>query len=346
MEERKEIVSRYVAKGLKTSIALLAAAIPRSTYYYHSKGTRRGKAPASFVFKKGQEVPVQLMIDELEAVLAEEFNDYGYHRATDYLRDQGYEVNPKRVYRIMNEKQWLLKAHKAKPKGKTYVKYTVPLPDSPLKIIESDFKYIYIHGLKRNAYFVSFIDTFTRVSLGWDLHLDMKKERAIHLLDQLVNRYEVPVELISKIAIRTDNGSQFIANEFREYLKELSIKHEFIQPGTPQQNAHIESFHSVLQEAVCKKYTFDNLNEARATISRFIEYYNNKRIITKLLKKPPMTFWELWKQGKIAIGTKNNKQIYFFKEEPSEPDGSPVEVFIGLQQNYLQNLKSKPIPII
>jgi putative transposase len=325
MEERKEIVNKYVARGLKTSVALSVAAIPRSTYYYQAKGGHQGKVPAAFVFKNGEAVPVQVMIDELEAALSEEFNDYGYHRATDHLRDLGYHVNPKRVYLIMKQKQWLLKAHKAKPKDKVYVKYTVPLPEEPLKIIESDFKYIYIHGLSRNAYFVSLMDTFTRVSLEWDLNLDMKKERAIGLLNQLVDRYKVSADLISKIVIRTDNGSQFIANAFREHLKESGIQHEFIQPATPQQNAHIESFHSVLEKTVCKKYTFNTLSEARAIIGRFIEYYNNKRIISKLLKKPPRTFWELWKQGKVVIETKNNKHKYFFKKEPIDPISPPLK---------------------
>src|SRR6185369_2811545 len=110
--------------------------------------------------------------------------------------------------------------------------------------IEADFKYIYIHGEKRNAYFVSLLDTFTRAELQWDCNYDMKEERVRNLICNLLNETFIQNQPIKfNIVLRTDNGSQFVAKTLRNLLHQNHIKHEFIRPATPQQNAHIESFH-------------------------------------------------------------------------------------------------------
>ena len=53
---------------------------------------------------------------------------------------------------------------------------------------------------------------------------------------------------------------------------------EFTKPATPQQDAHIEAYHSIMESAVCQRFEFANLNVAKATLERFREFYNFERI--------------------------------------------------------------------
>ena len=77
---------------------------------------------------------------------------------------------------------------------------------------------------------------------------------------------------------RQDNGSQFIAEKVQSYFKGRNVKQEFCKPATPEQNAHIESYHSILEKVICQRYEFENLLEAQNTFNRFVEFYNFERI--------------------------------------------------------------------
>src|SRR5690606_28350687 len=135
-----------------------------------------------------------------------------------------------------------------------FVDYTIPLPPRPLEVIELDIKYIYIHGLKRHAYLITMLDVFSRTALVWELNRTMKAKDAVRLVGKLINEWLFPMHLDPhklSVKIRTDNGSQFIAKTFKDSLQEARISNEYIRPATPQQNAHIESFHNTLSRLVC-----------------------------------------------------------------------------------------------
>lgn len=77
--------------------------------------------------------------------------------------------------------------------------------------------------------------------------------------------------------IRTDNGPQFMAVKFEETCQELKLVHERIPVKTPNMNAHIEAFHSILEEECYGLNEFLNFKEAYEIISQYIEYYNNRK---------------------------------------------------------------------
>ena len=53
---------------------------------------------------------------------------------------------------------------------------------------------------------------------------------------------------------------------------------EFTKPATPEQNAHVESYHSIIESVICQKYDFETLQEAQLIFNRWIKFYNFKRI--------------------------------------------------------------------
>ena len=96
----------------------------------------------------------------------------------------------------------------------------------------------------------------------------------IALFSQILRTYALP-ELVT---VRNDNGSQFAAKDTREFLKEMNIAQEFCRPATPEQNGHMESYHSIVERAICRRFTFATLEEAHTTLTRFDIFYCDERI--------------------------------------------------------------------
>jgi putative transposase len=234
----------------------------------------------------------------------------------------------------MKENNWLFPIKKKKSLDKAYVKYTSPLTDYPLQVIEIDIKYMYIHGAERNAYLITLLDTFYRGALAWVLEYNMKAQRAMELIEKFTLKENF--DNIPQITIRSDNGSQFIASAFRDLLKKHNINHEYIHPGTPEENGHIESFHNTVGNSVCKKFYLEDIYQAREILERFYDYYNNERIMKSILYQSPSGFLKLWNEGKVGIKRMDKKQIFFFREKPRIAGASLPEDFCILGQSEVK----------
>lgn len=338
MEERKEIVVKMVSKGMRTSKALAIADIPRSTFYYKSNGQKKGKRPSGWTLYLGKPVADQKVVEAIHAILGDDFIDYGYIRTAQALKERGYKINKKKVYRIMKENNLLYSKPKASTnQPKQYVAYTSPLCFRPFEVIEVDIKYIHLAGEKRNAYLITMLDVFTRMALTWTLNRDMKTHRVMELLNRLYAQWLIPYGADPRklqIKLRTDNGSQFIAKAFRDHLDQAGIKNEYIRPATPQQNGHIESFHKTVTELVCNRYVFDDFNHAHTTLERFYDAYNNRRIMKAVLYKTPADFFKLWQENRIETRVVNKKIKHFLREEMPENQAISSAERICVQNKY------------
>ena len=78
--------------------------------------------------------------------------------------------------------------------------------------------------------------------------------------------------------MRSGNATQFICNTVENFLSMMNIPHERIHPGTPKEDAHIESFNSILEREVIRKLEFESFEEAESTIRRYVDFYNNERL--------------------------------------------------------------------
>jgi putative transposase len=169
--------------------------------------------------------------------------------------------------------------------------------NAPNEIWEMDIKYIYIQGENRTTYFFAMIDCFTREVVGKYLGYhctsdDVKKAIDFAFLDPGIER-------ISHVRIRSDNGTQFVSRTVELFLSSSKIDHERIHPATPKEDAHIESFNSILEKEVIRRFEFSSLENAENTISRFIEFYNNERLHSAIDYKAPREVYEEWKESII-----------------------------------------------
>jgi len=93
--------------------------------------------------------------------------------------------------------------------------------------------------------------------------------------------------------LRTDNSFlKFIANLFAAACRKLGIVHERIPVKTPNLNAHIEAFHSILEDECYSRHQFASYAEAYEQIAWYMDYYNNRRRHGSLNNMAPKKYYQ------------------------------------------------------
>lgn len=273
------IATSFINQGYKVKTVLNTINISISSFYYKPKNGKKGLPKSTHTITSwGEYIANTIVVQQIQDLFSQEFVDYGYLKTTYFLRNKyQYIINAKKVYRLMTENQLLNKKVKVKTKSRNWVKELVPNPLNPFEYLEFDIKYIYIKGANkynRNALILSVIDVKSRWILGHVFDWKIKSDKVIKLFDIIFKYYDLPIHFF----VRNDNGSQFIAAEVQRYFQQKNIVQEFCKPATPQQNAHIESYFSIVEKTVCQKYEFDDLLDAQYTLNRFVQFYNFERI--------------------------------------------------------------------
>lgn len=274
------IAQAFIDSGHKICTVLKFLDLSRSTWYYESRqgNKKRGVCKSEKTLRiDGTWVMNEEVVEDIQEILGKEFVDYGYIKVLHWLKKKkGYLINKKKVYRLMKE-AGLLNRDKKRASAvskKEWVKELVPQPSKALEYWEMDIKYIHIQGQGRNAFLLSIVDVESRWMLGHKLSWTMKQEEVIDLINQVFENYSLP----ERIYIRNDNGTQFASEVVKQYLVQKGVHQEFTKPATPQQNAHIESYHSILERVICTQYEFEKIFEGRKTLDRFVQFYNMERI--------------------------------------------------------------------
>lgn len=87
-------------------------------------------------------------------------------------------------------------------------------------------------------------------------------------------------------------GLEFIARQFEEVCSTLGITHERIPVKTPNMVAHIEAFHSIVEDECYSRHEFGSFAEAYATVAEYMRYYNYRRRHGAIGFMPPEAFHE------------------------------------------------------
>jgi putative transposase len=133
------------------------------------------------------------------------------------------------------------------------------------------------------------------------------------------------------VRIRTDNGGQFVAEDLARSLQAIGVEHEFIRPATPQQNAHVESFHAVLASALLNRFEFRDEDDAREHLVAFRAFYNHERVHSATCYYPPLTFLGKWRQGLVAERTDSRNRRVFLRAKGTEAPRAS-EAVVGVTQ--------------
>lgn len=125
------------------------------------------------------------------------------------------------------------------------------------------------------------IDEYTRECLIAKVVRRLTHKDVLEVLLDLFLKRGVPVH------IRSDNGSEFIAQKVRKFLSRLDVKPLFIQPGSPWENGYIESFNGKMRDELLSTEIFYSLKEAQVLIEMWRKHYNTVRPHSSLGYRPP-----------------------------------------------------------
>ena len=308
------MVRTYSSQGLSVSKCLELVGLSANQYYHKKSGKRAGRRPSTtttHISPYNGELTQVSNLDVLSRIVEIKLDpDHAnyYRLITVTLCLQGYFINHKKVYRLMREH--LLLEDRKTIKGKRYVKYRRVAPHGALQILEMDIKYVFIHEKRRYAFVLTVIDTYTRYVLHWTVGYSMRTQQVKQVWEYIIANYIQPFRGKSaevEIEVRSDNGKQFSSKDIMAFFEENDLTKVFTHPYTPEENGHIESFHSKLGKAL-KNDRFTNLRDLEKRLTQFYTVYNNKRSHGSLKGLPPAIFWALDDLGYVEVITDHKKR--------------------------------------
>jgi transposase InsO family protein len=208
---------------------------------------------------------------------------YGYRRVTAVLRRQGQEVNAKRVQRVRRQEglQVCRRQHKLRRLGVSTAQR------QRAERVNEVWSWDFVEDQTGNGTrfrVLTLIDEYTRRSLAAHVDWSIRATDVITVVEAAMARYGRPRHL------RSDNGPEFIAYAIQDWLREKNVKTIYITPGSPWENAYIESFHDKLRDECLNREIFGSLWEARVVIEQWRLEYNTERPHSSLGYQTPAEF--------------------------------------------------------
>jgi putative transposase len=196
----------------------------------------------------------------------------GYRRLCFMMLDRDIvAVSPASVYRVLNG-EGLLANRWQKPsrKGTGFVQ-----PLAPHDHWHIDFSYVNVGGTF--YYLCSILDGCSRSIVHWEIREAMKEADAELVLQRAREKHPQ-----ARPQIISDNGPQFVAKDFKEFLRLWQTTHVLTSPHYPQSNGKLERYHRTLKEQAIRPKTPLTLEDARRVVGEFVEHYNTVRLHSAL----------------------------------------------------------------
>ncbi len=225
--------------------------------------------------------------------VALEWPAYGRPRITRELRKRGWNVNHKRVGRLMREDNLLcLRKRKfvvttdSNHGRKVYPNLAKDLELTGLnQLWVADITYIRLE--EEFVYLAVILDAFSRRVIGWALDRTLEDELTMAALRMALDQRQPGSGLVH----HSDRGSQYASNDYTGLLKDRGIDISMSRKSNPWDNARCESFIKTLKYEEVLRNEYRDLAEAKRSIARFLEQvYNQKRLHSALGYCAPAEF--------------------------------------------------------
>ena len=197
-----------------------------------------------------------------------EHQDEGYRRLTFMMLDDDVvAASPTSVWRVLH-KEGLLKRWNRKPSKKGTGFHQ---PSAPHKHWHIDVSYINIRATF--YYLCAVLDGYSRYIVHWNIRESMT-EADIEIILQRAHELFPTAEP----RIISDNGPQFIAKDFKEFIRVCGMTHVRTSPYYPQSNGKIERWHQSIKRECIRPGTPLSLEDARRLTAGYVDHYNNVRL--------------------------------------------------------------------
>ena len=192
----------------------------------------------------------------------------GYRRLAFMMLDRDLvAASPSSVYRVLKAAGRI-----GRPPGKPSKKGTgFHQPTKPHEHWHIDISYVNLAGTF--YYLTTILDGYSRYIVHWEIRTSMTQQDEMVILQRALEKFpgESP-------RIITDNGSQFIAKDFKEFIRLCGLTHVRTSPYYPQSNGKLERFNGTIKTECIRPSTPLSLEDALRIVARYVEHYNQVRL--------------------------------------------------------------------
>ena len=269
--------------------------IPKSSFYYNLDA----------MSKEDKNIEIKAKIRE---IFKEHKGRYGYRRITLEMRNQGYEINHKKVKRLM--KVMGLYGITPKAKYKSYkgdMNGTVPNLLLDKVVDEESHTTTYKQNFTTTAcnqiwttdvsefkisagklYLSPIMDAHNDEIISYDISVAPNYVQITNMLNKAFNRFDDLTGLI----FQSDQGWQYQMHHYHKTLKEKGIIQSMSRKGNCMDNGIMENFFGKMKNEMFygHEYEFKTLDQLKAAMEEYITYYNEKRIKVKLKGLTPLQY--------------------------------------------------------
>lgn len=216
---------------------------------------------------------------------------YGVERMTAWLREEGYQVNQKRVRRLLRKMGLLAvypKPDLSKP-ARREAKYPYLLEGVSIERVNQVWStdITYIRLFSGFIYLVAIMDWYSRYVLAWEISVTLESEFCLSALDRAL------IKAVPEI-FNSDQGAQFTSTAFVSMLLNQKIQISWDGRGRALDNIFVERLWRSLkyEEVYLKDYR--NVSEAITGLGNYFQFYNRERLHQSLNYKTPES---VYRQG-------------------------------------------------
>lgn len=221
-------------------------------------------------------VPRDWWLTETEVAAILRFHDEhpleGYRRMTFLMLDQDVvAVSPSTVHRVLSQHGKLKRSNwSPSKKGTGFVQ-----PLTPHAHWHIDIAYLNIAGTF--YYLCTVLDGDSRYIVHWEIREAMTEKDVEILLQRAREKFPD-----ARPRIISDNGPQFIARDFKQFIRLCGMTHVRTSPYYPQSNGKLERYHRTIKHDCVRQKTPLTLDEARRVVTDFVQHYNAARLHSAL----------------------------------------------------------------
>ena len=202
----------------------------------------------------------------------------GYRRLTFMMLDRDVvAVSPSSVWRVLGQAGLLSKWNgEPSKKGTGFAQ-----PPAAHEHWHIDVSYVNLSGTF--YYLCSVLDGYSRLLVHWELRPSMTEAEIEIVLQRAREKYPE-----AKPRIISDNGPQFLARDFKEFIRVAGMTHVRTSPYYPQSNGKLERWHKSLKSECIRPLTPLTHQDAERLIGKYVDHYNNERLHSAIGYVTPM----------------------------------------------------------